>query len=336
MKEKRLLFFALFLFLLVLPSNGWGDEGTHFLSTRPKIGLALGGGGAKGFAHIGVIKVLEANGIPIDMVAGTSIGAIAGGLYASGRDGAALEKLTDSVDWLRLFGIGYENERFFELTNQITYKVPFYFDKEEELLVHEEGVVLGDKILLFLRGETGGITFNQLRLPFKATAVDLLSGKLQILDQGEVALAMRSSFAVPGVFAPVNTGGMLLVDGGILDNLPVDVVRSMGADIVIAVDLSALEPRKKDSFTSILSVVERFEELQHWTINSPKSKEADIVIKPDVKGIGLLEFDKQREARKAGEVATLLKIEEIRAYIKSYREIKQTRLFGNGLSKSNE
>ncbi len=335
--KKHLLFLSvLFLFLLSFLSCGWGNEKANLLSSRPKIGLALGGGGAKGFAHIGVIKVLEANGIPIDMIAGTSIGAIAGGLYASGMDGADLEKLADSMDWLRLFGVGYENERFFEFSNQITYKVPFYFDKEEDLLLREGGVVLGDKILLFLRGETGGETFDQLRLPFKATAVDLLSGDLKILDQGEVALAMRSSFAVPGVFAPVNTQGMLLVDGGILNNMPVDVVRSMGADIVIAVDLSTFETKKKEDFSNILPVVARFEEIQHWAINSGKSKEADIVIRPEVSAIGLLEFNKQKEARKAGEVAALLKIEEIRAYIKSYRGKKYDRAPENGLSKSHE
>lgn len=326
--------FFLIFFLSLIPSFSWAADFIKTIPDRPKIGLALGGGGAKGFAHIGVLKVLEANDIPIDMIAGTSIGAVAGGFYAMGMDADEIDRMADTIDWLRLFGIGYENEKFFELTNQITYKIPFYFQKDEDILLHEGGVVSGDKILLFLRGKTAGMSFSQLRIPFKATSVDLLSGDLKILDHGEVALAMRSSFSIPGIFAPVNTEGMLLVDGGILDNLPVDVVRSMGADIVIAVDLSSFEPKKKEDMSNVLAVIERFETIQHQAINAASAKKADLVIHPDVISIGLLEFNKQKEARKAGEAAASLKIEELKKMIGSYSVNNRT--FKSGLSKSPE
>ncbi len=177
----------------------------------PKVGLALGGGGARGFAHVGVLKVLEAEGIPIDVIAGTSMGGLIGSLYASGMSARELE--TESRRMTR--------------TRQLV--------SLADASLARRGLFKGERIVEYLRERLGARTFSDLRIPAAVVAVDLNDRCQVILDRGSVAEAVRATIAVPGVFVPVLSGSQVLVDGGVLNNVPADVVRAKGAERVIAV-----------------------------------------------------------------------------------------------------
>jgi len=178
-----------------------------------KIGLALSGGGARGLAHIGVLKVLEQEGIPIDYLAGTSMGGLIAAAYAAG------------------LGIDFIEQEALRMAN------PRRLLALADPSLLRRGIFGGQKVLKYLVGHLGDCTFNSLRLPLALVTVDLNSGREVILREGRLADAVRATTAIPGVFVPVERDGQLLVDGGLLDNLPVDVARGMGADIVIAVDV---------------------------------------------------------------------------------------------------
>lgn len=180
-----------------------------------KIGLALSGGGARGLAHIGVLKVLEREGIPVDYLAGTSMGGVVAAGYAAGLDAAYLEQEALRMgNWRNLLPL---------------------VDRSLPGL----GLVKGERVRDYLTSHVGEMTFDQLRIPLALVAVDLLSGEEVVLQSGMVIDAVRATISLPGVFAPFPLDGRLLVDGGALNNLPADVVREMGADVVIAVDVSA-------------------------------------------------------------------------------------------------
>jgi len=185
--------------------------------SSPRIGLALSGGGARGLAHIGVLKVLEREGIPIHLLAGTSMGGLVAAAYAAGLSPHDLEK-----EALRM-----SNPRW--LITLLDRGLP------------RRGLLAGQKVIGYLAEHLGEITFDQLRVPLALVAVDLNKGEKVILREGSVLEAVRATIALPGLFAPVERGEQMLVDGGLLDNLPADVVREMGADVVIAVDISTDE-----------------------------------------------------------------------------------------------
>jgi len=180
----------------------------------PQIGLALSGGGARGLAHIGVLKVLEREGIPVDFLAGTSMGGVIAAIYASGLDAAYIEK---------------EALRMARLRNLIS-----LLDRT----LPRRGLVEGQKVQEYLTTHLRDKTFEEMKIPLALVAVDLISGQEVILDSGSVVEAVRATISLPGVFAPLRLGDYLLVDGGALNNLPADVVRHMGADVVIAVDVA--------------------------------------------------------------------------------------------------
>ncbi len=212
---------------------------------RPRIGLVLSGGGARGAAHIGVIRVLEQLRIPIDAVAGTSMGAVVGGLYAAGLSATEIADVFKALDWQDL------------LTDRPPRRELVFRRKQDDrgilargaLGVREgEGVVLplglvqGQKITQLLRAATLPVTeiqdFDRLPIPFRALATDLETGDPVVLRSGDLATVLRASMSAPGVFAPVELDGRLLVDGGLVDNLPVGLARSMGVDVLIVVDVS--------------------------------------------------------------------------------------------------
>jgi NTE family protein len=227
---------------------------------RPKIGLALSGGGARGVAHIGVLKALEELRVPIDYIAGTSMGAIVGGLYASGMSPEELERWFTEVDWRyllsdapprasRSFG---SKEREFRLNQNL--EVGLSREGQVQL---PTGFIAGQKLMVNLRALTLPARqaghFDRLPIPFRAIATDLETGEKVVLEKGELAEAMRASMAVPAVFTPYRVDGRLLVDGGLAANLPIDTVKAMGADVVIAVDLR-MDLRKEAELGSALAV----------------------------------------------------------------------------------
>ncbi|MCF7808746.1 MAG: patatin-like phospholipase family protein [Candidatus Marinimicrobia bacterium] len=187
------------------------------------IGLALGAGAAKGFAHVGVLKALEEAGVRIDMIAGSSMGAIIGGGYASGLSPAELEEISLNSDWL-------------DVLNLIDPIFP------------TRGFIDGQKIKEFLDEIYGGKNIEDLNIPFSATTVDILKSELYVINSGNLANAARASGSIPIVFNPLSEGDKVLVDGGMIDPVPIDVVRSMGADYIIAVNVLALPEKRDDSF----------------------------------------------------------------------------------------
>jgi NTE family protein len=219
-------------------------------TTRPRIGLVLGGGGARGAAHIGVIKVLEEMHIPVDYVVGTSMGSIVGGAYAAGKPPAEMEAKLRAADWKRLLSDRLRRadrsiyQKQLERLNIWGLEIGY---RDGKLLL-PRGAVIGSQMELFFGGlvDLYHGNFDNLAIPFRAVATDIGTGEMVVIDQGSLVGAMRGSMSVPGVFAPYLLDNRLLVDGMVVRNLPVDVVRNMGADVVIAVNVgSKLAPREK-------------------------------------------------------------------------------------------
>jgi NTE family protein len=212
-------------------------------SERPRVGLVLGGGGARGAAHIGVLRELERMRVPIDAIAGTSMGAIVGGLYASGMSVDELETLVAEMDWADAMSDEPDRSdlRFRRKQDARNFPVALDIGLERGRFKLPLGVVQGQKLDLILRNLTlpvsGISSFDDLTIPFRAIASDIETGEMYVMHSGDLATAIRASMSVPGVLAPVSLDGHLLVDGGLVGNLPVDVVRDMGVDVVIAVDV---------------------------------------------------------------------------------------------------
>ena len=180
-------------------------------SKRPKIGLALGSGGSRGLAHIGVIKALEENNIPIDFIAGSSIGAMAGGFYAAGLSIKKMEEISLETNWRRMFSLVDPHLK--------------------------QGLISGEKVKTFIEGYVDGKKIEDCKIPFVAVATDLKTGEIVILNKGEMAQAIRASISIPLVFKPVEIDDKTLADGGLSAPVPVEIVRGMGADIIIAINL---------------------------------------------------------------------------------------------------
>ena len=233
----------------------------HAQQVRKKVGLVLGGGGAKGAAEIGVLKVLEEADIPIDYIAGTSIGAIVGGLYAIGYNAAELDSLYRNQDWLFLLSdqVKRKSESFLSKDEREKYIIHVPLSEERKVTL-PSGYVKGQNVVNLFSKLTVGYhhvdDFSTLPIPFRCVAIDLVDGKEVVLSSGSLPMAMRASMSIPGVFAPVEWNGMMLVDGGALNNLPADVVKEMGADIIICVDLST-GWKKKEDLKSASAVVDQ-------------------------------------------------------------------------------
>ncbi len=271
--------FILLLLLLCLGLNVQAGNKKE-KSSRPKVALVLGGGGGKGAAAIGVLKYIEQADIPIDMVVGTSVGSILGGLYSVGYRAADLDTLFQSQNWLHLF---------------VDVAKPKYkrFDKRK----HIPGVMTGDRLTQMIDSLLGYRTchFDSLPIPMRCVAVNIRKFEEVWIDHGNVAQAIRASMSVPIAFTAVERDSMVLVDGGLLNNLPVDVARSMGADIVIAIDLmdakrATQESRGTVHTNGIFSIMEweyARPDLDKYHLNR---EDADVLIHPDVEGFNGASF----------------------------------------------
>jgi NTE family protein len=275
------------------------------------VGLALAGGGARGGAHIGVLKVLEELRIPIDCIAGTSMGALVGGGYASGMPAKDIEQFVTSVDWKSVVGgVGsrslepVEQKRFDDAGGAIALGL------KGGKIVPPAGIIatsrIEDVIRTFVASARSVADFNQLPIPYRAVATDMLTGNMVVLDHGDIATAMRASMAIPGAFAPVVTEQYVLSDGFVVRNLPIDVVRGMCADIVIAVNL-VKPPVTREQLVGPASLISRSndvmseanERLQLQTLT-----DRDIRIDVDLGGIGAADFERTAQTIAFGEKAT--------------------------------
>ena len=210
---------------------------------RPRVGLVLGGGGARGIAHIGVLKELERLRIPVDAIAGTSMGAIVGGLYASGLMADELEQIVLSLDWSQaLFDTPQrKNLSFRRKQDDVRYPIGLELGVRDRSIILPRGLVQGQNLDPLLRELTADVAhiqdFSDLPIPFRAVATNIETGERHVMSSGDLARSIRASMSVPGLIAPTSLDGSLLVDGGVVANLPIDVIRDMGVDIIIAVDV---------------------------------------------------------------------------------------------------
>ena len=302
---------TLLLFVCCLPLQSMAassDKGSH--SARPKIGLALSGGGARGAAHVGVLRVLEELRIPVDYIAGTSMGAIVGGLYASGMSPDEIEQALIEMDWDTVLKDNQQRpERSFrrKLDDRL-YLSKLKAGVKDGKLGIPTAMIQGQQFNLVLNRLTVDVAevndFDDLPIPFRAVATEIATGKEVVLGSGNLATAIRASISVPGVFAGVKYDGKLLVDGGISNNLPVSVVREMGADIVIAIDISTPLLTEQE-LTSALKMAEQLTGLltrrnTERQIASLTSRDV-LIVPPLGKLISSADFDKARLAIEIGE-----------------------------------
>jgi NTE family protein len=278
---------------------------------RPRIGLVLSGGGARGAAHIGVLKVLEEHRIPVDAIAGTSMGAVVGGLYASGLSAADIERVMTSVDWQDAFRDRpvRTDLNFRRKLEDQNFLVKFPLGLKGRRFRVPRGLIQGQKFTQILRGLTLPVaqiqSFDELAIPFRAVATDIVTGDRVILDHGDLTTAMRASLSAPGVFSPVEAEGRLLVDGGLSSNLPIDVAREMGVDLLIVVDCGfpLLERNKLVSVATVsnqmLAIL-----IRHNTTEQRKTLEPDdVVIDPALGDFSSLDFSEHAKAMRIGEEA---------------------------------
>lgn len=278
---------------------------------RPRVGLVLGGGGARGAAHVGVLKVLERMQIPIDCIAGNSMGAIVGGLYASGLSPEEIEREMVGMDWDDVLDDKppRPEQQFRRKRDDDNYLVKKYIGYENGKLELPLGWIQGQKFDLELARLTkhvaGVQTFDELPIPFRAVATDIETGEALVLDSGNLARSIRASMAVPGAFDAVEIEGRLLVDGLVSNNVPIDVARAMGADIVIVVDVGT-PLMKRAEINSILTVVGQISNIlsaRNVEEQLRTLSERDVYIKPDLGDITTSDFKRAADAIAVGEKA---------------------------------
>ncbi len=328
MKKYLLVFLMLICCGLSVMAQQQNEGG----KARPKVGLVLGGGGAKGAAAIGILKELEREKIPIDYIAGTSIGAIIGGLYAQGYRADDLEKLFRSQNWLALLadrdttlvGKVYKEE------DGVIYVFGFPVRKKADADKNTGFWMLhGDHVYNFLdslvsRSPVQRGTVKKA-IPFSCVAFDIRRQQEIVLDTGSLARNMRASMAIPGAFKPVQIDTLMLVDGGMGNNLPVDVVRKMGADIVIAVDL---QQRKRDDYRSPFGFLKGLGGILDWLAERPDIKKynvnrtkADLYINPDLGSYGVTDFNAKaiKDILKIGEDTGILYRKQLGTFMKDHQ-----------------
>jgi len=283
---------VLLLFGVVQPAVAGAEK------SRPKIGLALSGGGARGGAHIGVLKALKELGVPIDYIAGTSMGAIVGGYYAAGYSPKEIEKILQETDWAAAFSDQPDRRSMTMRKKELDANllIPYRLGFNHGKLQLPMGVIEGQKadqifqrVLLPVRDIHD---FDKLRIPFRALATDLATGSEVVLGKGSLKDAIRASVSIPGIFAPVILDGRMLVDGGMSDNLPIEVVRKMGADIVIAVDISSplMNREQLDSVVKVTRQLTNFLTHKNTQQQIATLGPKDILITPDLGHSGATDF----------------------------------------------
>lgn len=267
---------------------------------RPRIGLALSGGGARGYAHIGILKVFEENNIPIDYIAGTSIGAMVGGFHASGMSASEIEEVLLQVDWASLYDDepARRDRAYRRKEEDQRYILDFELGQEGFRLVIPKGLSSWRKMNFLLRSNLQPVAhikqFEDLPIPFKAMVTDVVTGESVALDHGDLTGAIRASMSLPGLFAPQVIEGKSYVDGGIVNNLPVETVRAMGADVVIAVDIGS-QLRGEDELNEIKDFSEQSRGFLARQVVEEMLSRADVILSPELSNVGTLAFTERED-----------------------------------------
>ena len=299
------------LLLLTISITSYSQDTTPE-SSRPKVGLVLSGGGAKGAAHIGVLKYIEEAGIPIDYIAGTSMGSIVGGMYALGYTSDEILSIISEVDWDRLISDQVERkkisyERKYESRSQLL-TIPFSVGTDKQELQSRSfknslptGIVSGDNLINLFNslsvGYSDPLDFNDLPTPFLCIATNVINGEADVLNKGVFSKSLRASMAIPVLFDPVKIDDILYADGGLVNNFPAEQCRAMGADYVIGVSMSPGLESDPENLTSLFSQVKQLKEIITDKEFENYHKKCDIFISPDLKGVGMLSFDAESVAR---------------------------------------
>lgn len=305
---------------------------------RLKIGVALEGGGALGEAHIGVLKWFEEHHIPIDYLAGTSMGGLVGGMYASGKSADDLRQMLETTDWALLLGGGtpYEDLPFRRKEDARAVQNSIVIGLKHGAAL-PPGLNSGQQITLMIDREVVNYSdipsFNDLPIPFRCVSTELVSGQAYVFQSGSLSEAMRATMSIPGVFAPVRQGDKIFVDGGLVDNLPTDVVRKMGADVVIAVHLE-ISPAEAKEIQSAFSILGRSVALVIAQTEIHGMEGADLIVKADVQKFSTSDYEKTAELIQLGYEAAEAKAQILKTYslddaawaeylrLKSSRELK--------------
>lgn len=257
---------------------------------KPKIVLALGGGGARGFAHIGVLQVLEEAGIEIWGIVGTSMGALIGSTFAAGSDLYYLERLLEYISWEEIIDIG----------------------------LPRLGLINGNKIQIIIDLLTKGKNFEELAIPFWAVATDLQTGEAIIFKKGPLATAVRASISMPGVFTPVIIEGQYLVDGAVAAGIPVEIARQMEPDLIIAINVGFIHTQHQ--INNIFDVLSKVVDIGGNRLDQRQIELADIVIRPQLGPIGVLHFHQASKCVEIGRRAAESSLQEIKERMKQFRE----------------
>ena len=258
-----------------------------FVKIPPRLGLALGGGAARGFAHVGVIQVLEEAGIRPDLVAGTSAGSLVAAIYASGKTGSQLQRVAETMEEATI----------------ADWTVPLF----------NRGVLRGDALARYVNAQVGSRLIEDMHLPLGIVATDLNSGRDVLFQRGDTGTAVRASSAVPGVFQPVRISGRDYVDGGLVSLVPVRAARKMGAELVIAVDISS--PPDGNLAGGTLDVLLQTFSIMGMSINTFELQDADVVVRPSLNGIASSDFSSRKRSIDAGRKAMIQAMPQLRAAI---------------------
>ena len=307
-KSLRILWMTLFMSIAFTAYS----QDTTSVKVRPKIGLVLSGGGAKGAAHIGVLKYIEEIGIPIDYIAGTSMGAIVGGMYAIGYSADEILELISAVDWDMLISNQVDRQRISytskseNMTQLVT--IPFSVGTDKQELQFRSfknslptGIISGDNLINLFNslsvGYSDPVDFDQLPIPFLCIATNMVSGEADILDKGIFSKSLRASMAIPILFDPVKIDNTLYADGGLLNNFPAEQCRAMGADYVIGVSMSSGLESDPENLSSPFSQIRQLKQIITDRDFENYHKRCDIFISPELGGVGMLSFDAESVAR---------------------------------------
>lgn len=319
-------FFCFFFLLIVsFPADGQKKK-----NVRPKIGLVLSGGAAKGIAHIGALKVFEEAGLTFDYIGGTSMGSIVGGLYAIGYDAESLEKMVLEQDWMALLSdqIPLSNISIEEKEEIRKYFISFPAEKLKIYL--PTGLSTGQNINTLLSGLLlsyhDNMKFNTLPTPFLCVATDIINGKQEVFKEGCLVDAIRASMAIPSVFTPIEINGNLYVDGGMINNFPVKEVKEMGADIIVGVDCG-FKSFKKEEINSLTNVLNQSLYVFSVGKNIENREMTDYLIEPDFKGTSAMDFMKAADLIKLGEDAARVHFDELKHLADSINNLYGERPF---------
>lgn len=294
-----------------------------------KVGLALGGGGARGLAHIGVLKVLERENIPIDLITGTSMGAIIGGAYALKKDISAIEKIAEKYSKISEFNID------FSFSEKERKDKPFFLKKMSDFL--KRGYMLnlelrkkyindGEGLKKIIKDLVGDKAFTDTKIPFAAVAADLVKGEKVIIRKGKLFDALLASASIPGMFPPVILDKKILVDGGIVDVVPIEAAQSLGASFVIGVNVSQTL-KKRVEFDNAVEIFFRSDSITSSELRKLQLSFADVVITPKVGRFHWSDFSKPEQCVREGEIAAQNTILELKKKLKTVKPSWWKRLF---------